>query len=743
MPQHRDKQDQRKRLTRILFASLALVVILTASLLVANSADLKRNVESTTRSYVSDVANQVATDVNARIDEISVTLHSLVNSFASVGVGGGHQAFLDEKAEILGFSELFLVALDGSPIAVTNAGYNVADQAGFKNALAGKTGVTILEDQSLSYAVPVEIDGSVEAVLVGVKDKTNLRKLLQIDSFKGLGTSCITDRSGNVVVAARDAQPFIQINDIFSGKGDESAYVEVQRMYLDMRDGRDGTITFTAIDGHEVAMAYNTLKTNDWILLTLVPADIITADLDFYLQKTYAIVAGTILVLATILILVFVIERRSRKEVNRIAFVDPLTGGMTRAAFEAKCAKLLQTNPDDYGCVASLNIQGFRIINESFGQKEADKVLRHVDRTIKRTLKEGEYSARGEADGFYLILKDRDQQRIEERLSRIIEEVNSFNKTSETPYRLLFTMGVSLTEDDDDIPLLMEHANTARKTANISVCGFYDAHVIERLKREKEIVDLFEGSLANGDFSVHLQPKVSPSERIVTGAEALVRWNHPSKGTIFPSEFIPVLERSGYIRKLDLHVFDILCKHMSTWISQGIEPLVISVNLSRKHFDGVDFLESYTTIADRHAIPHHLIELEVTESIFFDNDTIEVVKKAVEAAHAEGFTCSLDDFGSGFSSLGLLKEFNVDVVKLDRVFFLDDSQRARDVVETIVALAHKLNIATVAEGIESVEQTEFLAEIGCDQIQGYVYSPPMPIDSFIEWRDDFNRSGSR
>lgn len=221
----------------------------------------------------------------------------------------------------------------------------------------------------------------------------------------------------------------------------------------------------------------------------------------------------------------------------------------------------------------------------------------------------------------------------------------------------------------------------------------------------------------------------------VAGAEALARWFHPREGTIYPSEFVPVLERSGAVRALDLYVFERVCERLARWLREGREPVPVSVNLSRRHFEDPRFLARFADTADRLGVPRGLLEMELTESIFLDDEAIDNVKRAVRDLRAAGFSCSLDDFGSGYSSLGLLKEFDVSALKLDRRFFREDTPRARDVVEAVVRLAAKLGLDTVAEGIEDERQLAFLQSVGCGLVQGYVFAEPLPFDEFERWAD--------
>ena len=208
---------------------------------------------------------------------------------------------------------------------------------------------------------------------------------------------------------------------------------------------------------------------------------------------------------------------------------------------------------------------------------------------------------------------------------------------------------------------------------------------------------------------------------------------------ISPAQFISVFENNGLIVQLDYFVFEHVCMQLAAWQKAGKKQIPISVNLSRHHFKNFDFLIRLQTLAARYQVDPSLIELEITESIFFDEPSIERVKQIVHQIHQAGFTCSLDDFGSGYSSLGLLKEFEIDAIKLDRVFFPEVlDHRSRVVIEGIIALAKNLNLEIVAEGVEHADQAAFLCEIGCDRIQGYYYSPPLAPDAFDSLREQMD-----
>ncbi len=456
------------------------------------------------------------------------------------------------------------------------------------------------------------------------------------------------------------------------------------------------------------------------------------------LSKNLINITITALILfSAIICTAFYLYQCYQRQFEKLAFTDPVTNGRNSASFQIGCMELLKKIPEDgVYCVVSLNIKNFRLINEGYGSREGNDTLRYVARVIRKNLSDGEISGRGEADNFYLFLRESSQSAVQSRLDQLIKDINSFNQDRENPYYLVFSQGAYLVTDASlEVTIMQDRANTARKEWSSSQggCAFYHASSTEKLQKEREFRDALASALENREFQVYLQPKIRTADGRIGGAEALIRWQHPQKGLIPPSDFIPVFEKNGTIQKLDFFVFEEVCKTLNRWIKAGCTPIPISFNLSRHHFREENFLQKFEETRKKYGIPAGLIEMELTESVFFHDKQIEIVKNAVNLIHRAGFLFSLDDFGSGFSSLGLLKNFNVDSIKLDRRFFLDETERSHDVVESIINLAKKLGVHTVAEGIESSSQLHFLRQIQCDLVQGYLYSKPLPIPEFELW----------
>lgn len=722
-------------------AALGVLILLIAAVTLQSAIGLNMAVEKSTKAYVRDVADQLSSDIDDRLFKISRELLLVGDSLLRTGNDpseGEVKEYLGRKREILEFGSMVVMDTRGRKLVLGDPIGNVENLAGIQRSFQGDNGVSFPGGQTILYSVPLFRGNKVVGVLGGTRSKENMQVLIQPGSFSGHGLSCIADVNGNVVISPTDLEPFMKLDDIFKKDSGGAAARNIYRMQENMKKGTDGVFSFVAVDGTELILSYNILETYNWVLLTLVPADLISYETDRYIMRTFAIVAGTILLFLLLLLVLLYIYRNNRRQLEHIAFVDEVTGGMSNAAFRIKLKELLKSAEKNRYTVAVINICNFKLINESFGSREGDKTLRYCMEVLQRNVRRGELAARGGEDNFFLCLEENRQEAIAARLRALIADINSFNDTAKTPYYLFFRQGAYLIDDPRlDITIIQDRVMTAclnRKEYEENSCVFYDFHFTRRMQQEHELNAMLPAALANRDFQVYLQPKVDLRKEKVAGAEALVRWQHPEKGMIPPGDFIPLFEKNGNICKLDCYVFEEVCRLLDRWREEGRELFPISVNLSRQHFRNPDFMEQFVVMADAYRIPKGLLELELTESIFFDDKGIALVRENINKMHELGFKCSLDDFGSGFSSLGLLKEFDVDTIKLDRRFFMDMSKpKARDVVECLIELSRKLKVQTVAEGIETGEQMEFLKRIQCDMVQGYYYSRPLPAEEFEKW----------
>lgn len=419
--------------------------------------------------------------------------------------------------------------------------------------------------------------------------------------------------------------------------------------------------------------------------------------------------------------------------ISKYVDTDILTSGINYERYLKDAQDMLSENKEADYAVFYADIQNFKYINDTFGYDVGDKLLMFISQKIRAALegKEG-FFARISADNYTVIIPYKDKNELVEPIYSIIDDICWFEDIQKEHYKPEIYVGIYCSGDDDrelSISEMIDRANMAQKSIKGSSeyhIAFYTEEIRERVIAEKELERRMDTALANGEFKAYFQPKYEVSTGEIVGAEALVRWDSPESGFMSPGKFIPLFEQNGFIINLDQFVFETVCRNMREWIDSGIKVVPVSINVSRLQFYKLDFVKRYTKIKEKYNIPDGLLELEFTESIVFEN--LDILRKIVLSLKKQGFSCSIDDFGSGYSSLNILKNLPMDTLKLDKLFFDDSENLERDkaLISSVINMSRALDMKTVAEGIESWAQVEFLKEIGCDIIQGYVYSEPIP-----------------
>ena len=294
--------------------------------------------------------------------------------------------------------------------------------------------------------------------------------------------------------------------------------------------------------------------------------------------------------------------------------------------------------------------------------------------------------------------------------------------------------GICIVKDRDiQMSILCDWANLAQKTIKGSLIkqwAFYDKKLRAKQLDERRIENEMDEALNKRQFKVYLQPKHNVQNGSVIGAEALVRWDHPERGFLTPDRFIPLFERNGFIIKLDEYVWEETCRIIKSWLDRGMVAVPVSVNVSRVQVYNPNFYKKLLNIIRRYDIPKKFLEVELTESSFVEN-TVDLYR-GMERLREEGISFSMDDFGSGYSSLNMLKNVPVNTIKLDREFFNESvaTQKGKTIIEHTIGMINDLKLQVIAEGVETNEQAAFLNDCGCLAAQGYYYSRPMPVDEF-------------
>lgn len=430
------------------------------------------------------------------------------------------------------------------------------------------------------------------------------------------------------------------------------------------------------------------------------------------------------------------------KNLKYIEEYDLLTGIYNKNKFFKETSRILKNNLHCKFVMVRLDIQHFKVINDIFGSIEGDKILCYIAKKISELVKRynmGSY-CRMEGDIFYICFpyKEEDSANIIERLQKIMVgyDIN---------FELMLYFGLYVIEDHYmPIDLMCDRANLASRTVKgnyVTRYAFYDESLRRKIIHEQEIVREMNDALLNNQFKIYLQPKYHLSNNEIIGAEALVRWIHPKKGIIPPMEFIPIFEKNGFIMKLDYCVWEMACKLLRKWIDEGKNVKPISVNVSKINLYNPNLCDNIIDLVKKYDISPKLLELELTESAYTDNP--DLLNDIVRRLQSYGFTIMMDDFGSGYSSLNMLKDVSVDILKIDLRFLSgeDKTGRGGNILSSVIRMAKWLNLPVIAEGIETREQAEFLRSIGCIDGQGYYFAKPIPVEVY-EQSDKFNMKNS-
>lgn len=452
---------------------------------------------------------------------------------------------------------------------------------------------------------------------------------------------------------------------------------------------------------------------------------------------TYLMLALVILTLLFAVLLVFhsvsVLKIvAAKRNIYKILFFDMETGGFNAPHFYKKVKKLykrIKRGVSQYAIV-NIRLEKYRSLIACYGKAAIETLIDMLYKIISESAGKKEAFAHMESGDFAMMLEFASEQELNERLKLLMERLESAGNGS----RLYFNMGVCKVMDyKGDPEEVYNQAYIARASINdenADSINWFSEKLREQQIWERKVENDMQGALERHEFQMYLQPKYTTNGEKVGGAEALVRWIHPTEGFVPPGRFIPIFEKNGFILQLDDYMINEVARYQAKWISEGKKVVPISVNVSRAHFLNDNLAEHIRNIIDSYCVPHDCIELELTESAFFDdkNALIATVKKMQEF----GFVVSMDDFGAGYSSLNSLKELPLDVIKLDAEFFRGEGndERGKLIVTETIDLAKRLGMHIVAEGIETRDQVDFLKERECDLIQGYYFAKPMPTDEF-------------
>lgn len=412
---------------------------------------------------------------------------------------------------------------------------------------------------------------------------------------------------------------------------------------------------------------------------------------------------------------------------------DDLTKGGNESWLKQVYEEKVLPSTDKYVLIC-VNIKRFQYIINEYGKEKANDVIKILYEVLSQFLKDDEYIARIYEDDFNMLLKYSDMKSLEKHiLYPIIDEI--FEYEHPIIYRNIYlSFGINFIDDKCDFYTAQNRANISRtecvhtKNRTFSY-DFFNPDVYREFKHVNNTADKVTKARFNNEFLPYIQPKIDVKTKKIVGGEVLLRWFNQDGKEIPLSEFLPVLNKFGDIYMVDLNIFEIVCSFMHDCLLENKKMTPLSFNITNTSLFDDSFIQDYSSILKKYQIPEQMIEFEFMESIQYSN--YDQVNSIISTFRKNGFKCALDDFGSGYSSFNILLNSQIDIVKLDRVFFRKElNHENKTIIENIVNICKKLKVKVIAEGIEDKEYVDFLEEIECDMIQGFYYYKPMPMHEF-------------
>ena len=416
---------------------------------------------------------------------------------------------------------------------------------------------------------------------------------------------------------------------------------------------------------------------------------------------------------------------------------DELTGLYNKEGFYEAVRNTLKNEPRNDYVIVCTNVRDFKIINDLFGFDKGNEIIQRIAVMINAGSHQKDLMARIVADQFAVLTT---KERYNEEL--IIKQLDEVSKLiASSYYSMTIHCGIyHITNPEMEVSLMCDRANmaisTIREEPNNKAVE-YDDNMMSSILHDRQIGNQLDSAIANNEFVIFLQPQIKAGNEIV-GAEALVRWNDPRRGILAPGAFIDILEKTGCLYKLDIYVWELAARQLAAWKGTPFEKLDISVNISPKDFYYIDVFKEFTGLVNKYDISPSKLKLEITETAFMIEPSRQLT--LIQRLHKFGFEFEIDDFGTGYSSLSLLKDMPADILKIDMEFLreTENEQRSKKILESVISLAHELDMKVITEGVEQESQIKFLMELGCDIFQGYYYSKPVPVDEFEQKFLEYN-----
>lgn len=747
-----NEKEMRKRLHKtIRFVAatgtfLIIIGVVVAMFLVntMNDATIDQ-IQSETDEYRTRLLSQVDTD------------YQILNTFSSI-IGNSNivedekfPAMLEEANEQNDFLTMIYMAAGGYGVAATlGKGYNddirledLQDEVRpvIDDALEGRSTVSrlfvgeISEERIFAYGVPVYRKGRVIGALVASDRVEIFNEILDGEGvLGGSGYIHMINQDGEFLIRSKKSVLKEHVSTVFAAPyfTDEE---EIEASKEHLKNGDSLSFSFR-YDGSSYQGVIQPIGINNWCLLSINNVQN-SSRFTYMMVRVVAVVFTVIIILISFLLIYgYRLVQRNQRDLRAVAYHDTLTGAYNLFHFRELVEE--ESEKGTEYSIISMNIHQFKFVNELFGKDQADKVLCYVCDKIRENMWESDMICRDSADIFYIFTTDTDEASLRQRARKIMDDVEQGVYQAQNDYQILMYCGVAISTTGRmkySLNEMMSHVMFAVRKARENHqhnIWFFDTELHQREIMDNYVESHMNQALKDREFHLFLQPKITLEDGAIGGAEALVRWIKKDGEMIYPDQFVPLFEANGFCTRLDMYMVETVCARMRSWMDSGHEAVPVSVNQSKLLFYEKDYVDKLTAIVEKYDIAPEMITLEILEGMAIDNP--EELDRKVRELQKRGFRVSMDDFGSGYSSLNTLGKIHINELKLDRGFLKsvteEKSGSMKLIMEEIVQLSRKLNITTVVEGVETAENDALIRQLGCAYGQGYYYSRPVSAEEF-------------
>ena len=712
---------------------ISIIAMIVISMIVISTTYLKyiqELIDSNTLNNLSELTKQDAAKIENQISQHKKILENIVSKIEKMSNITEKEIFNIYENSIANeeFSRLAIMYEDGKTLTSDGETVDLSDEkeeffSSYDVQISKSRKSKVDREEINIYSKKVNVEGNKIVVLL-VLETDKYENIFAESIYNGRGYEYIINSNGEIIANSKKKNNGYSLFYILEMLEDSVNKEKLKEMKTKIQDYEDGNVKYEVL-GKYYYTSYKYLNINDWYLVIITPGSLIAQEYNKTLKVTFGVSIVINLVALVMAIYIVISNKNKKRKLYQLAYIDQLTNLGNNNYFIGKGMEKLQEK-DFKGYLIIIDIDKFKTFNKKYGRIKGDFLLQEFGNKLKTIFGENQLISRLTNDVFAILykIKNGENDNLLERIEKINNDLSNI-KIDKNEYKILVSIGIcKVNREEKEMFEILDKALMAHNMAKGNYNKKYyifDEKLEKQIIKEHDIEVNMQEGIENKEFKVFYQPKINTKTGKIEEAEALVRWEK-NGNLIPPGEFIPVFEKNKFIIQLDKYIYEIVCRDLKEWKKIYDKEIKISVNISRQHLVQEEFIEEYYKIAKKYDIEPKEIELEITETTEIDIEIdkqlgiTEILKKIKE----KGFKISIDDFGTGYSSLNMLQDMPIDVIKIDKSFINQEKM-----LEIIMMMAKKLNLKTVAEGVETEKQVEILKDLEVNLLQGYYFSKPL------------------